>query len=136
MALIEIRWQPAKRELRQFGGLLTLLFCGLAIWNYTAGMTLLAGYGALMLLVALVTWLKPGWLRPVYVTWMFLAFPVGWVVSHLILAGLFYLLMTPVGYLMAWSKYDPLRRRWDSSSDSYWEPRQPMTDRRRYFRQF
>lgn len=136
MALMEIRWQPSRRELKQFGGLLALLLGGLAFWNRAAGTTVLVVYGSLLLLVALLAWLRPSWLRPVYVAWMCLAFPIGWVVSHLLLAAIFYLLLTPLGWLLSLGGYDPLRRRWDTSLDSYWESRKLSTDPRRYFRQF
>ena len=136
MALMEIRWNPTRRELRQFGGLLALLLGVLAFWNRAAGTTVLIVCGSLLLLVALLAWLRPSWLRPVYVTWMCLAFPIGWVVSHLLLAAIFYLLLTPLGWLLSLGGYDPLRRRWDRSLDSYWESRKLSADPRRYFRQF
>ena len=56
----------------------------------------------------LVGVLRPGFLRPVYVLWMALAFPIGWTVSHLLLLIVYYLVLTPIGLLMRLFGYDPL----------------------------
>lgn len=136
MALLEIRWQPTTRELRQFGALLAVFFCGLAVWHRAAGWPWLAGLMGGAVIAAGLAWLRPGWLRPVYVGWMCVAFPIGWVVSHVLLAGIYYLLFTPVGCVLRWTGYDPLRRRWDAARESYWEPRPTDIDPKTYFRQF
>ena len=64
------------------------------------------------------------------------AFPVGFVVSHLVLAILFFGVLTPAGLLMRLLGRDPLERKFDEGRKSYWvdlpEPKEP----RDYFRQF
>jgi len=38
--------------------------------------------------------------RPLYLGWMHLVFPFGWLLSYLVLAIVYYLVITPVGLLM------------------------------------
>lgn len=66
----------------------------------------------------------------------YLAFPVGLVVSFLILAAVYYLVLTPTGLVMRPVGYDPMHRRFDAQAGSYWSPRQSPRDPGRYFRQF
>jgi hypothetical protein len=78
----------------------------------------------------------PSFLRYVYVGMAYLAFPIGWVVSHLVLAAVYYLVLTPVGLLLRGFRYDPMNRRFDPHAESYWTPRESADDVQRHFRQF
>ncbi|HXG08244.1 MAG TPA: hypothetical protein VNK04_00480, partial [Gemmataceae bacterium] len=86
------------RTLRQFAGLCLLFFGGLACWEYfgrghpTAALVL-AGLAAVL---GLGGWAWPRGIRPVFVTAMALTFPIGWVISRVLLAVLFFGLFTPV----------------------------------------
>jgi hypothetical protein len=79
---------------------------------------------------------RPGAGARMYRAWMAAAEPIGWTISHAILAGAFYLVLTPVGVAMRLVSGDPLRRAYDVEARTYWLPRRPVTDRRSYFRQF
>lgn len=70
-----------------------------------------------------------------YRAWMVAFRPVGWSVSFLLLAGVYYAILTPTGLLMRALGRDPMERTIDRSATSYWVRRQPVTDPRRYFRQ-
>ena len=41
-------------------------------------------------------WLRPDWARPLYVGWLYAVFPIGWTISHLILAVIYFLILTPI----------------------------------------
>jgi hypothetical protein len=64
------------------------------------------------------------------------AFPIGWTVSHLLLAAVFYLLIAPLGLLLRTFGRDKLKLREDRSPATYWTPRPPSKPLSRYFRQF
>ena len=51
---------------------------------------------AVSALIAVVGMLLPSLLRPMYVVWMAAVLPIGWVVSHVLMAVVFYLLITPM----------------------------------------
>lgn len=74
--------------------------------------------------------------RTLYRTWMFAALPIGWTVSHLVLAVVYYLLLTPIGMLRRTLGSDPMTRSLDPSAASYWRSHTQQRDPGRYFRQF
>ena len=64
------------------------------------------------------------------------AFPIGWTVSYLLLAAIFFLVLTPIGLVMRLFGRDPMLRALDRSAKTYWVPHNPGADPRRYFKQF
>jgi hypothetical protein len=73
----------------------------------------------------------------VFLGMSYAAWPIGFVVSHVILALVYYLVFTPVGLAMRIFRYDPMNRRFDDAAQSYWVVRDPAaTPPKRYFRQF
>ena len=88
--------------------------------------------------VRLIGWIAPGFMRVVYLGMSYLAWPIGFVISHVILAVVYYLLFTPVGLIMRLLRYDPMARGFDRRAASHWHEReQPeQIDPGRYFRQF
>ena len=73
--------------------------------------------------------------RWILVGWMVLVFPIGWIISHLILGLLYFGLFTPMAAWFRWRGRDPLRRR-ILNVESYWCPKETPTDLRRYFKQY
>lgn len=134
----DIQFKPARATLRQFAGLWLLFFGGLALWEaLVRGRIGLASILALLALtVGPVGLARPEWMRLIYVGWMILAFPIGWTVSHVILAVIFYGLLTPIGLVFRFLGRDPLHRTRRPELESYWAPKPTPTDLRRYFKQF
>ena len=138
MALLEINRHPTARELRWFGVLLAVfvaLIGGLAYWRLeapAAARMVWTGGGALAAIYAAA----PPARRWIYLGWLYAAFPVGWTLSHLALAATYYLVLAPIGVLLRLFRGDPLDRGADRSAASYWTARRPVSDVRRYFRQF
>jgi hypothetical protein len=135
MALLEVNWTPGRRELRQFAGAWVFFFALMAVYGRGPHPTLSVVTGAVAA-AGLVGLLRPGLLRPAYVLLMSLAVPIGWIVSHVILAAVYFALMTPIGHCMRLCGYDPLRRTFDRSTATYWSPHDSEGDPARYFKQF
>ena len=55
--------------------------------------------------------------------------------SHLVLAVIYYLILTPIAIVMRTFGRDQLRLRFDASARSYWKEHDPAADTARYFRQ-
>ena len=72
---------------------------------------------------------------PVFVGWMVLVYPVGWLASHLLLACVYYGLFTPLGLFFRVIGRDVLGRRFRRDQDSYWAVKPGAEDVRSYFRQ-
>ena len=54
--------------------------------------------------------------RLLYLGWMRVFYPIGWVVSHLLLAIVYYLVLTPIGLVMRLFGGDPMHRGFDRSA--------------------
>jgi hypothetical protein len=134
----DIQFRPPRRMLRQFAGLWLVCFGGLAAWEgFARGhSTLAAALAGLAFVVGTLGLIWPPFVRPIYVAWMVLAFPIGWTVSQLILALMFYGLFTPIGLVFRLIGRDPLHRARRLGLDTYWTPKPTPADLRSYFKQF
>lgn len=72
----------------------------------------------------------------VYMKWMLATVPISWTISHLMLAVVYYLVITPISLVMRLLGRDPLYRKFDPEAKTYWIRRNPRADLLRYFRQF
>jgi TRAP-type C4-dicarboxylate transport system permease small subunit len=134
----DIPFRPTPRTLRQFAGLWIVFFLALAAWQWFHHQRpeWAAVLGIVAITVGPAGLLRPSLIRPIYVGWMVLAFPVGWVLSHLLLAVVFYGVVTPVGLILRLAGHDALARRRLPERDSYWEPRPEPPAGGTYYRQF
>jgi hypothetical protein len=132
-----IQWHPPARTLRQFGWLCAIVFGGWGAKLVVTAEASSAGWGlvAVGLTAGLLGTLYPEILRPVFVGWMILVFPIGWAVSHLLLGLLFFGVFTPVGLLLRTLGKDSLRLQRGNATSS-WQDRTQETDLKRYFRQY
>ena len=145
--MIEIDWRPDDRTLRQFG---VIALCGfsflaaLAWWElfvFSFGLgearpivagtfAAFAGFSALFSLVA------PRANLPIYLGLTVLSYPIGFVLSYLIMGFLFFVMITPVGLFFRLTGYDPLQRRFDRDATTYWTDPRPRRGKESFFRQF
>ena len=138
MALLQIKTNPTKRELQWFGVLL-LLFGGIVgalVWWRTGSVAIPRYIWIAVAIMAAIYYAAPPARKPIFVGWIYATYPIGWVVSHVVLAAIFYVVFTAVGTLMRVVGYDPLMRRIDRNAPSYWVAREPVEDVQRYFRQY
>jgi len=152
MALVEVNWKPTNRQLRLFGLAGTVVFALLAasatakiIAQGAAGRPWHGGELAAILIAAMWTaigiWtllaiFRPKYLLPFYLAITAVSLPIGIVVSLAILAVLYFGVFTPISLVFRLVGRDALHRRFDASAKTYWTPRRPVDDVRRYYRQF
>ena len=74
--------------------------------------------------------------EPAYLALTVSTFPIGWCVSIAVLALLYYVVLTPLGLAFRLAGRDPLDRRRRDGVSTYWKPRRPASDPRRYYQQF
>lgn len=138
MALLTLNLKPSKRDLTWFGLVMALffgLFGTMFFFKFDAVTTAYVFWALALLFPAVYYGVRP--LRvPLFRGWMTLVFPIGWVVSHALLAFIYYLVVTPIGRLMRLFGRDPKERRFDRGAESYWMEHDPVRDPVRYFRQF
>lgn len=136
--MIEIKWQPTNKDLRVFGTAFLVVALIFATTIFTkVGLTQLAqwllGVGGGVFLLGMV-W--PQSLKYLYIGMTIVAFPIGFVVGNVLLALVFYGIVTPIGLIFRLFGRDLLARRIDTDAHSYWIPRPPPSEAARYFRQF
>ena len=139
MSLIEIKWHPGRKELRNFGIISLIASTVITLLLY-----MLKGLGIQLALiifaVGFITFLSSfislKLTRVIYLGLILVTMPIGLVVSFILLMIFYFLLLTPLGLLFRLIGRDPLRRRFDSTADSYWIARRPPDKLDRYFHQF
>lgn len=136
--MLEINKNPTKKDLNLFG-LLFLAFWalvgGIAWWRFDA--PVVARYmWAIAAIVTFVHYAVPPVRRYVFLGWSYATYPLGWVVMHVILGIVFYLVITPIGLIMRAAGKDPMNRKPDPQANTYWIEHEQITDQSRYFRQF
>ena len=145
--MVELNLRPDARTLRQFGwialvgfGLLALLawqgwlvFARLEVGTRETVAGVLAALAGVSTLFSLV-WPKAN--LPIYVGLTVIAFPIGFVLSYVIMATLFYVVIAPVGAALRLVGKDPMDRRFLPAAKSYWIDARPERPRESYFKQF
>ena len=144
--MLEINTNPSRDDLRWFGLILAAVFgiVGAIVWLKT---WLLFGMGAdptmgskiiwgIAVVFPIVYYAIPPLRKPLYVGFMYAVFPIGWVVSNVILAITYYLVLTPIGLLLRLGGKDPMERRLMPEAQTYWREHRTGDDPARYFKQF
>ncbi|MBW2446586.1 MAG: hypothetical protein JRG83_11730 [Deltaproteobacteria bacterium] len=145
--MVEIDFNPDVRTLRQFGWIALGgfgLLAGLAwfeklIFSFGLGdarTTVAGAFLAVGVLAAVIGVAYPKANRFLFVGLTILAFPIGFVLSYVIMMTLFFLIIGPIGVVMRLAGHDPLNRKLEPDAASYWTPAEPMPPRERYFKQF
>jgi hypothetical protein len=129
--------QVTPRLLRQFAAIWLVFFGGLAAWGFFRGGR--ASVAWFWMVLALSVGL-PGLVFPLAIRWVFVAllgitWPIGWVISKVLLATMFYGLFLPIGLLFRLLKRDALALRPRRETPTYWLPKSGPADIQGYFRQ-
>ena len=119
----------SEKEIRKFGIIAFVFFgslCGLGLWTKKPVPTYL--FGSLSVL-GLGFILIPARLRPVYTVWLKIAHVIGRIITTLILAMAYYVVITPAALIKRVFGGRPLPVKPDKEATSYWvartEPAQP-----------
>lgn len=100
----------------QFGLALNILGC-IMFYRQRSHFIWFTGVGSLNLIFALI---RPGTLAPLKRLLDFIIVSIGRAVNDLSLTAVFYLLFTPIGIFLRLLRKDPLARKIDRRTESYW----------------
>lgn len=136
MSLIRLNRRPPPRQLLTFAlaWLLFVALLGFAPWTKARPGAALACW----LLAVGVPLIGAVWregLRWLYVGLSYATYPIGLVVSTVVLVVIYYAVLTPLGLILRVCGHDPLQLRADRRAASYWRPRPGPRDAASYFRQ-
>jgi len=138
MALINKNREPTRGELRIFGVLLALSFglIGGLVLHHTGSWLFASVLWTATLLLCAFYYSVPAAQSMIFHAWLAVVYPIGWIISHALLALTFYLVITPIGLAVRLCGFDPLQRELDRSAKTYWTPHHTIEDTERYFQQF
>lgn len=138
MSLVKINHHPSRFQLAVFGGIWLIVFGILGVSLLRAGRPASLTTFVLTAAVAvpIVGWIAPKAMRLVYLGMAYATFPIGFVVSFVILVLVYYLVLTPIGMLLWAFRYDSMCRNFDQGARTYWNPRGASPSPQAYFRQF
>ena len=147
MGVASINLRPKPRVLRQFGYAAVIGFglvgamawfqfglfgAGLGSWRVGVAATM-ATLGALSLVFSLVC---PRANLPLFIVLSVVAFPIGFALSYVVLGLLYYGVLTPAGFVLRLLGKDPMARRFETASRTYWVDAQKPRPESSYFRQY
>ncbi len=116
----KINWRPQKRDIRYFAVTLAIVAVLLGV-VVLASSTLkaalvVAGCGvALALLCYFVIPLG----KAIYLLWMAVSFVLNWIISPIVIAVIYYLVLTPIGLFYKITGRDELHLKRPDTADSY-----------------
>jgi hypothetical protein len=112
------------KELRKFGllfaAILLILFEGLLPWLKNKPLPLWPLYVGAPIALLAVLW--PAGLRPLYSAWMKFGMIAGAINTRIIMSIVFFVLVTPIAWVMRVLGRDPLARRLEPEANSYRVP--------------
>ena len=138
MKISDLNFNPSTKILREFGifslfgfgafGLVSALKW--EMWHLSYGLWCLA------VLAFIFAFIQPKFLRPLFVVLMVVVFPIGFVISNIILASLFYGVFTAFALIFKVIKRDALNRKFDPEATSYWVARDGKMPIEQRFKQY
>lgn len=139
MSLVSVNWNPSRKDLNGFRIIAVVATTLIAVLLYTlkgvdvrwcAG---IMAFGGLIWLSGLVSLTLT---RYIYVTLMAITLPIGLVVSMVLMAAVYFGLVTPLGLIFRLIGRDALCRKFDPEAPTYWLPHRQTKKVERYFQQF
>jgi hypothetical protein len=110
---------------RSFGFVFSGFFALLGALSFYHGTMRWHYWLPLAALFAVIGWVAPGVLAPFNRLWAKLGHLLHMIVSPVFLGVLFYGCIMPVGLLMRLCGKDPMRRKFEPATESYWIVRKP-----------
>ncbi len=130
---------PDLKTLQQFGGLsFAFLSYGAYVQGYVKHQPNLAiTLAALAVVMGVLALVKPAFIKPIFVGAMVVTFPIGFVVSKVLLGLIYYGLITPIALVFRVIGRDELfLKDKRATATTYWLPKVISTDSKRYFRMY
>jgi len=139
MVLVDINWNPDRNELRKFGEtslamltVIALVFYWLDRLTAITSLYLCAAGLVIFILSRISTKL----VKPFYLLLYAMALPIGFILTLILMAVVYFIILTPIGLIFRLIRRDPLRRKFDPQTKTYWAPHHSPDSLKRYFNQF
>jgi len=137
MSLHRLNTDPSPKQLRVFALAWLAFFAtaaGMLAWR-DASKTTVVVTTIVAVVCPLAGWAFPPLLRRLFIASAYGTYPIGLVVSALLLGAIYALVITPIGLVARLFGYDPMTRKLDARARSYWRRRRRRDSLAGYFRQ-
>ena len=146
--MIDLNLDPDAKTLRQFGFIALVGFAAIAALVWFEKLIFAGGWMGDMrepvaqtlvglgVLAAVISVVYPKANKPLFIGLSILAFPIGFVLSYVIMGTLYFLIITPIGLGLRLFGEDPMQRGFKSDGTSYWSDCRPARSSESYFKQF
>lgn len=140
----EVNWQPDTSARRKFAVSLIIgfpclglvLFLGRGLINGAWNPGLALKLGGIGLGAGIVFLLLPAIARPFYLAWFFVSCCIGIVVSNLLMALFYFVLLTPIGLLVRAFGRSAVQKGFKREAVTYWEAAPKSRPAKSYYQQF
>ena len=139
MAMVSLNLKPSEKQLRDFGDI-ALCMCNiiglLLFWLDKVSIKVFVIFCLIGLVMYLLSRISTVLIKPVYQGMMIVTFPIGWVVSHVMMGVFYYGIVTPIAIIFKVIGRDPLCRGYDPKAKTYWLRYKQSRSAKHYFHQF
>ena len=99
MSLLHLNRNPSQSELTTFGRLLPAFgaLVSASLWWRNDSWRAAVSVVGVSVSATLLFFLVARWQKPIYLGWMYVVYPIGWSVSHLVMAAIYFMVITPIG---------------------------------------
>lgn len=132
----DLQLNPTERTLRQFAGAWFLVFTAAALRQLVHGHKQIGVALILIGLIGVAGLVKPVAVKKLFIGATIAAMPLGWVMMQLMLAIMFYVVLTPIALIRRLSGRDPLQLRRQSGKQSSWVQRGNPPPPENYLKQY
>jgi hypothetical protein len=122
-----------RKEFRKFGIGLGILLAAVATLQWVKGHSAYPVVGGAGAAVALVSWIVPAAIKPLYILFAYLGEGLGWFSTRVILVALFCILVTPIGLVMRLFGKQFMPMAADPKEKSYWTVRNKTYMEKEFF---
>jgi len=130
--VIKIDLKPSVSQLKSFGFIAiagfslmaTMVLWKITDWQFRWPVFVLFGLAVLCPILSLVA---PTANKPIYLTLMIVAIPIGFVVSGVVLRLIYYGLFTPMALWFKMRGRDAMNRQLDPGAETYWKDHRDQT---------
>lgn len=134
MNLVEITRHPTNRQLQQFG-VICLLMLPFVGWLWSGSQSLLIWLAGIGSVIAVLSFLYPGAIKPLFVSLMLITAPIGMLIGEIAMFLIYSIVFLPIGLCFRIVSRDRLRLQQDPESATYWQRKQRPKSVASYYRQ-
>ena len=139
MAIIEVNWNPNKKELNIFitaiALVLLVLISMLCVFKKLDIKWCVLFY-CLAATIFIISVIFNKIAKIIYRIFVTAGLPLGYIISFVLMGLFYFLIITCFSIVFRIIGRDPLYRNFDLNMDSYWSPHESTDDTKRYFSQF